>query len=262
MSVTLVGDPQDDRLGELVPCLTLDWLSINIPLLQQGVLVPNLGGEGDRNGVLISSSRPRELLKLLLQRFPLFVCNLKIYFTSGSTWIFEVQTFLLRGLPCPAASWSYLAESPSSLSCPWKALPSPFLSSASSDSSSSPAWAGSSGLAFPSAKSPKLTWQHPLPFLYPSLLEPLPPTVPGVKSRRCWKWRLVIRRKGMLRVTCFQNWSGKASAPPLSPFWPPCLCLLTLASQGQPFPPLLAVMRSREGLPIQQYHVRQYCLSP
>merc|ERR1719234_2538759 len=47
MSVTLVGDPHEDRLGELNPCLAL--------------------GEGDRNGVLISSSRPSELLKLLLR---------------------------------------------------------------------------------------------------------------------------------------------------------------------------------------------------
>lgn len=49
MSVTLVGELHEDRLGELVPCL------------------PVLGGDGDRKGVLISSSRPIELLKLLPQ---------------------------------------------------------------------------------------------------------------------------------------------------------------------------------------------------
>lgn len=48
MSVTLVGELHEDRLGELVPCLAL-------------------AGEGDLNGVLMSSSRPRELLKLLLR---------------------------------------------------------------------------------------------------------------------------------------------------------------------------------------------------
>ena len=77
MSVTLVGDPHDDRLGELVPCLALNCISSNIPFHRS---VTDLGGDGDRNGVLISSSRPRELLKLLLQKLLLLICNVRIQF--------------------------------------------------------------------------------------------------------------------------------------------------------------------------------------
>ena len=77
MSVTLVGDPHDDRLGELVPCLALNCMSSNSPCHCSAT---NLAGEGDRNGVLMSSSRPRELLKLLLQKFLSLICNVWIQF--------------------------------------------------------------------------------------------------------------------------------------------------------------------------------------
>ena len=77
MSVTLVGDPHDERLGELVPCLALNCISTNSPCHYS---ITSLGGEGDRNGVLMSSSRPRELLKLLLQKFHFLICNVWIQF--------------------------------------------------------------------------------------------------------------------------------------------------------------------------------------
>ena len=185
--------------------------------------------------------------------------------TFGLKWIFVVQTclFLCRpyldaGSCCQALC---RAESLSSLSFPGKALPSPSLSFASWGFSSNPAWEGSPP-AFPFARSPKLTWQHPLPFLYPCRFEQFPPMVPGVKSTTCCKWRLDMIQGMCRQITCCQNWSWKASALLSSPFSPFRCSLTPLVSPERPSHSLVAARSSREVLPSQNHHAPQYCLFP